>query len=97
MQHRKKSSLNDFDQSKKPRHGSIDETEADDLDVVAAQKTRHALPSTILITSRRSQTSSYDKCACATKSTRCGGVCGNVLRCEEILFANFNMGRSTRV
>jgi hypothetical protein len=38
MQHRKNPSLNDVDQSKKPRHGSIDETEADDLDVVAAQK-----------------------------------------------------------
>jgi hypothetical protein len=38
MQHRKKPGLDDVDQSKKPRHGSIDETEADDLDVVAAQK-----------------------------------------------------------
>jgi hypothetical protein len=38
MQHRKKPSLNEVDQSKKPRHGSIAETGADDLDVVAAQK-----------------------------------------------------------
>jgi hypothetical protein len=38
MQHRKKPSLYDVDESKKPGHGSIDKTEADDLDVVEAQK-----------------------------------------------------------